>query len=425
VATFSRRGLLKGFGGALIAPAFYRLLSNTASAQDSSLPRRLLVFFSPNGTVPNRLWPSGTETNFSFASDGIWSPLSSIASDIIVLKGLNFYNANNHEGGMAAMLTNNGGLGTETNNHSLDQVIASAIGAPYKFSSLELGVQTSAWGGNSQTRMCYAGPEQYVTPDDNPASVYMRLFGDLLLSDSDAAKRRIRQQKVIDIANQELIELYGRLGSEERIKLQTHLDALNDLENRLYDVGICTPTDEPPALSQYDNDQFPLIAQTQIELAVTALACEHTPVVSLQLSHTVGPTVFSWLGISDGHHSLSHTDDGNLAGIEDYVAAERWYAERFVEVVEALRARPNPEGDGTLLDDTVVIWAQEMGDGRQHICTDVPFVLAGGGPWQKGRFVDTGGVNHCHLLTEICNGFGLGNQTFGDPAAGTGGLDIL
>ena len=89
---------------------------------------------------------------------------------------------------MAAMLTNNGGLGTETNNQSLDQVIASAIGAPYKFRSLELGVQTSAWGGNSQTRMSYSGPGQYVTPDDSPESVYMRLFGDLLLSDSEAAK---------------------------------------------------------------------------------------------------------------------------------------------------------------------------------------------------------------------------------------------
>jgi hypothetical protein len=394
-------------------------------AQDGNSPRRLLIYFTPNGTVPNRLWPTGSESNFTFGSNDIWSPLSSISSDVIVLKGLDFHNADNHEGGMAAMLTNNGGLGTETNNKSLDQVIAGAIGSSYKFSSLELGVQTSAWGGNSQTRMCYAGPGQYVTPDDNPASVYLRLFGDLLLSDSEAAKRRTRQQKVIDIAHQELIDLYGRLGSQERIKMQAHLDALNDMENRLYDLGICTPTEEPPALSQYDNDQFPEVAAAQIDLAVTALACEHTPVVSLQLSHTVGPTVFSWLGLSDGHHSLSHTDDSNLAGVEDYVTAERWYAERFVEVVEALRARPNPEGDGTLLDDTVVLWAQEMGDGRAHVCTDVPFVLAGGGPWQKGRYLDLGGVNHCHLLTEICHAFGLGNQTFGDPTAGSGGVSIL
>ena len=80
-----------------------------------------------------------------------------------------------------------------------------------------------------------------------------------------------------------------------------------------------------------------------------------------------------------GHHSLSHTDNSNLAGVNDYVAAEQWYAERFVDVIEALRSRPNPKGDGTMLDDTVVLWAQEMGDGRAHVCTDVPFVLAGGG----------------------------------------------
>ena len=196
----------------------------------------------------------------------------------------------------------------------------------------------------------------------------------------------MRQQKVIDIAHQELVDLYGRLGAEERIELQQHLDALNDLENRLYDVGICTPTDEPPALSHYDNDQFPMVAEAQIELAVTALpanthrlsVCSFL-ILSVQRS---SPGLVSPMGII-----LCLTRTTAMWRVNDYVAAEQWYAERFVDVIEALRTRPNPEGDGTLLDDTVVLWAQEMGDGRAHVCTDVPFVLAGGGPWQKVGFL--------------------------------------
>lgn len=422
---FTRRKFAKGLGLGVVAPSVGLTLSKTAQAQDSIVPKRLLIYFSPNGTIPHRLWPSGSESNFSFASDGIWAPLEPIKDELIVLKGLNFYQADNHEGGMAAMLTNNGGMGTESNNMSIDQYIANAIGQNSQFASLELGVQTSAWGGNSQTRMCYSGPSQYVTPDDNPTHVYERIFGDQLLSDTDAAKRRERQQKIIDISKSELIDLYSRVGTNERQKLQVHIDGVTDMESRLYDVGTCTPTEAPSALAQYDNDSFPLVAQAQIDLAVTALACDMTQVVTVQMSHTVAPAVFSWLGITDGHHSLSHSDDANTQGVEDYVRAEQWYAEQFVYLIESLRLQTNPEGDGTLLDDTLVLWAQEMGDGRLHVCTDVPFVLAGATPWQLGRFLDAEGQNHCHLLTSICQAFGLGNQTFGDPNAGTGGLEIL
>ncbi len=422
----SRRGFMAGLGATVLARPFVRMLEGTAHAQEGG-PRRLLIFFTPNGTVPNRLWPSGSEYNFSFASDGIWSPLEAIKDDVIVFKGINFYNADNHEGGMAAMLTNNGGTGTETNNKSLDQYIAGFIGNETTFPSLELGVQTSAWGGSSQTRMCYSGSGQYVTPDDSPSNVYQRMFGELLLSDSEASKRRARKQKAIDIAREDLVDLYSRLGTEERIKMEAHLDSLTDMENRLLDVGICTPTESPSSLSTYDNDSFPLIAEAQMDLAVTALACDMTRVVTIQMSHTVGPTVFSWLGLSEGHHSLSHIDDSNQTGIDHYVEAERWYSEQFVSLVESLKNTPNPEGDGSLFDDTLILWAQELGDGRMHVCTDVPFVIAGtaGGTFETGRFLELGGQHHCHLLTSLCHAFGLGNQTFGDPAAGTGGLAEL
>ena len=116
--------------------------------------------------------PNGTGAGYSFAAGSILEPLAARTDDLLVISGLDFHRADNHEPGMAAMLTNNGAGGDVGAGASVDQYIASAIGGDTKFQSLEIGVQTSAWGGNQQTRMCYSGPGQFVTPDDNPISIY-------------------------------------------------------------------------------------------------------------------------------------------------------------------------------------------------------------------------------------------------------------
>jgi len=354
-------------------------------------------------------------------------PLSHLRDDLIVIDGLDFHNGNNHEGGMAAMLTNGGGQSTPTQGKSLDQFVAAQVGGDTRFSSLEFGVQTSAWGGSSQTRMSYAGPSTYMTPDDNPLNVYGRMF-DGLTGDAVTAQRiRERRLSVLDIARDELQDLHNRVGLAERIKLEAHMEALFSVEQSLGDVGGCVPGVAPDALDVYNNVNFPAIGRAQMDLAVTSLACGMTNVASVQFSHTVGPTVFSWLGISDGHHSLSHAGDGDTVGVANFVATERWYAEQFAYLVEQMMLTPDPETDGSLLDSTVVLWAKELGDGRMHTCEGVPFVIAGdgGGAFRTGRYLQCGGQYHSRLLVSICQAMGLNNDTFGDPGAGTGGLTEL
>jgi hypothetical protein len=149
-----------------------------------------------------------------------------------------------------------------------------------------------------------------------------------------------------------------------------------------------------------------------------------TRVASVQFSHTVSPTVPSWLGISEGHHSLSHSDDNNLEGIAQFVTAERWFAEQFSYLLDKLAETPDPAG-GYLLDRTLVVWAKELGDSRLHDCKSVPFVLTGGGHFKTGRYLDFGGASHTKLLVSICQAMGLSTQVFGDPAKGSGPLDGL
>ena len=133
-----------------------------------------------------------------------------------------------------------------------------------------------------------------------------------------------------------------------------------------------------------------------------------------------------WLGLSEGHHSLSHSDDSNTTGVEQYITAERWIAEQFVYLLKQLDALPEPGADGTLLDHTLVVWARELSDGRLHNCESVPFILTGARGYLKtGRYLKLGGEPHQKLLVSICQALGLANQTFGDESHGSGPLGGL
>jgi hypothetical protein len=426
-AGFSRRKFVAGLGASLLAAPFVNLLSGPAQAA-TARAKRFVVFFSPNGTI-HRFWrPTGTENDFTFAPGSILEPLAAHRSQLVVLDGLDFHGANNHDPGMAAMLTGGGGAGTATGGASVDQVIARHIGTGTKFASVELGVQTSAWGGSTSTRMSYAGAGKFVPPDDSPRNAFTRLFGDLAGGAEQMERLRLRRQSILDGLGDELADLHGRLGGEERVKLESHLASLREVEK-----GVQTPAGagcqvpaEPARVGLYDNDVFPQVAKLQIDMAVQALACGLTRVASVQLSHTIGDRVYTWLGVGEGHHSLSHTDDGRADKIAEFVKVERWNAEQFGYLLTRLKQTPDPAG-GNLLDGTVVLWAKELGDGRMHTCESVPWVLAGGGgtAWRTGRYLRLGGAKHTRVLVSLCHAFGLELQTFGDPASGSGPLGVL
>jgi hypothetical protein len=417
----SRRSFSAGLGAAMLAAPFLGLLtgSRRAAAATGQTARRLVVFFTPNGTVPARWRPSGSETAWSFPAGSMLEPLAAHRDRLVVIDGLEFVGANNHEGGMAAMLTGSGAAGNESRGMSIDQFVAAAIGGNTRLRSLELGVQTSAWGGSTQTRMSYSGPGQYAPPDDSPRGVYSRLYGDVAPGGADTAIAR--RQSVIDAVKGDLSDLRGRLGTEEQHKLDQHLTSLRELERGL-GGGTCNGGTPVADLAIHANDNFPAIGKTQMDLLVAALACGATNVASIQWAHTVAPQVFTWIGLSEGHHALSHMDDGNAAGVAAFVKAERWFAEQFAYLLTKLAAAPDPAGGGSLLDTTQVVWAKEMGDSRLHVCTEVPFVLAGGPAFTPGRYLRTNGAPHAKLLVSLCHAMGLGNTTFGNPAAGSGPL---
>jgi hypothetical protein len=240
---------------------------------------------------------------------------------------------------------------------------------------------------------------------------------------------------VFDLTNAETERLKGIVGSEDRIKLEAHLTAMRDVEQRLV-----TPTASgdcaAPSMSAYDltqDDQYEATGRLQMDLAAAALACDQTRVLSLQWSYSESEHLFQFLTINgaqiDGnHHGISHDFAGSGVNYDAYNRIQTWYQEQLAYFLGKLASYP--EGDGTLLDHTIVLWATEIGESTEHALTTMPYVLAGGasGRIRTGRLIDYGTAqkDNNQLLVSIAHAMGLTDVTsFGDAAGATGPLPDL
>ncbi|MCA9581817.1 MAG: DUF1552 domain-containing protein, partial [Myxococcales bacterium] len=169
----------------------------------------------------------------------------------------------------------------------------------------------------------------------------------------------------------------------------------------------------------------PAIGKMQMDILVMALACDMTRVGSIQWDNSVGGMTFPHLGITDGHHHFSHFPDTDADAVEKLVRINTWYAEQFAYLLGKMR--DVKEGDGTLLDNTCVIWVNELARGNYHDRLNMPFLLAGsaGNHFRTGRFLKRDDSPHNDLYVSLANAYGIETNTFGDPRFCTGPLSGL
>ena len=438
----SRRTLLRGAGGVAIALPFLGAMSDRAHA--TPFPKRFVVFFSGLGTVKPAWVPTGTETDFVLGE--ILSPLAPYQQKLLVLEGLDMESSYHgpgdaHQQGIGHALTGTelqeGTLfpysGDATNTVgwgggiSVDQYLAQQIGQKTRFPSLELGVQVQA--SNVSSRMSYLGAGQPVPPEDDPRAVFDRVFSDLITDPVALARRRVQRRRVLDAITEDHHALVRRLGGNDRTKLEHHLEALHEIDKRLDAPGLlggaCAMPSPGDVTDIYANDSFPEIGKLQMDLLVMALACDLTRVGSLQWTTTQTGKVFTWLGQSEAHHQLSHSNPTDPENQAKLIAISKWHAEQMAYLLSRMEAVP--EGTGTLLDNTLVLWCTDISVGQSHSRRDMPYVLAGGagGALQTGRYLKYQGDPHNDLLVAICNAMGVGVETFGNPAYCTGKLTGL
>jgi hypothetical protein len=441
-----RRTLLRGAGGIAIGLPFLEIMSRsgTAAAQTPPLPKRLIVFFSPNGSIRENWTPTGTETNFQLSR--ILAPLEPHKQNIVVIDGVDNVCARNglgddHMRGMGSMLTGiellpgttQGGGGDPAGlagGISVDQKVANAIGTTTKFKSLELGVITGG-GGNVWAYTSYAGPNVPLPADNNPASVFNRVFSQLGGDQTALQKLRARRKTVLDTVMGGYANLAPQLGAVDKARMEAHFSEIRDLETRLTaSVGAGESCVKPmaPTIDYRANDNFPAIGKAQMDLMVMALACDLTRVATIQWERSVGDVRFSWLGADRGHHAISHDPDSTADAVEMLTKINVWFSEQFAYLLTKLASIK--EGAGTMLDNTLVLWCNELSRGNAHSHPDMPFVLAGraGGALRSGRFLSypkTANVPHNNLLVSVMNAMGVPEQTIGNPAYCTGPLTNL
>jgi len=451
---FSRRNLLRG---GLAATAAVPLLdARRATGQDAKSPTRLVVFATPNGTRNSLFWPTGTESDFQL--NQITKPLAPYQKKLTFLKGIRLNDSlqngalggtlgSEHARGTAGMLTgrplNSGtqfkSFGNTTSGwgsgQSLDQYLAQKLDPPTTFKSLQVGVHVR--DTEVRARISYSASNQPIPPREDPKDVFKVLFGGAMPTTpgmSDPALERLWAQRksVFDLTRTETNRVMQLVGSEDRLKLDAHLTAMREVEARLVGVpgGGPSPgsTCSPPTLAAVDlavDEQYLTAGQQQMDLAAAALACDQTRILTLQWSYSESEHLFSFLGYSGNHHVISHDFSQSGANYEAYNGIQTWYAERLAYFLGKLDSYQ--EGSGTLLDNTVVLWATEIGESTQHDLTLMPYVLAGsaGGRINAGRLLDFSQSrrDNNQLLVSLAHAMGATDLTsFGDPSGATGPL---
>ncbi len=458
----SRRNLMRG---ALAGTAAIPLLDIDRARGQESPPTRLVVMATPNGTRNDLFWPTQQGDSMTFPQ--YTAPLEPHADKLLFLDNITHnptvvgdngfagaMNGSEHARGIGGLLTARP-LGTGTfqsfmatsgwgSGISIDQHLAKVLNPPTTFPTLELGVHVR--DSEVRGRISYTGADQPVPPREDPADVFNALFANAVSADPadmgsvDPALEQLRAERrsVFDLTLREIERLQGRLGAEDRLKLDAHLTAVRTIEERLsaslasggkgvVEGGGCAVPPAPPSMDLLDDATMEATGQLQMDLAAAALACDQTRIITIQWNYAESEHFFPWLGINASHHDISHQWNGE--GYEQYGEIHVWFAEQLAYLLTKLDSYQ--EGDGTLLDNTVVFWGTEIGESPQHDLRRMPYLLAGGGGGKldTGRVVTYGEGNakdNNQLLVTLAQVMGASEvTTFGDESGATGDLPDL
>ena len=429
----TRREFLRDLGLCASVLPFVSNLPGLAFTSKPLRKQRIVILFSPDGVVPSTFWPDVTGTNFTL-KDSL-KPLEPFKNQTLILKGVSDRvrgDGDNHMRGIGCLLTGielfpgnvQGGGDTpagRSSGHSIDQEIKTFLqknpATRTRFGSLEFGVMVPDHA-DTWTRMCYSGPNKPIAPIDDPYQMFGKLYGQ--------AKDQEMLKSVLDDLREDLAKVRSQVGAQDRKILDEHTTLVREMEQdiraaRTTDVGHAVPVVEPGV--RRENDNIPKISKLQIDLLVSSFVGDASRVATLQFTNSVGDARMTWLGIHEGQHGLSHEPDSNKTAQDKLTKINEWYCSQLAYLAKRLQETPEPDGNGSLLDNTLIVWTNELGQGNTHTLEDIPFVLVGNGlGFKMGRALDFGHLPHNRLLMSLAHGFGHRIDRFGNPDYCGGGV---
>jgi hypothetical protein len=443
VAFMNRRRFLKGLGACIALPAFHslvpaRVIAAATAAQlattATGAPLRTAFVFFPNGAIPARWWPTGGETDFALHET--LAPLEGMRKHVQVLGGLEQSNANagndgggDHARGNAVFLT-----GVRINKSatdvragvSIDQVIANQIGHLTRFPSIELTCDSnrksadcdSGYSCAYQYNISWQSATTPMTPERDPRLVFERMFGAGAHGErSGNAQRRMQERRsVLDFVMNDAKSLQRRMDAGDRAKLDQYLTGVRDIETRIQKAERFGPNVDPlqptPAGIPATHAEYVAL---MYDMMLLAFQTDSTRVATFVLGHDGDNRSFSEIGITEGHHDLSHHQN-NAERVDKVAQIDRWYVEQFNNFLVRMEHTKDVDGN-SLLHNTRILYGSGNADGNRHTHENLPLLLAGGGGGllNGGRFVNHGGQPLSNLFLNLADQVGVTSlERFGD-----------
>lgn len=424
--TPSRRDFLRQLGLSAATLPFVLNLPSLGFANQQARKQRLVVMFSPNGVLPPQFWPD--EEGESFTLKEIMRPLEPFQSRTLMLHGVCDKvrgDGDNHMRGIGCLLTGielfpgniQGGSHTPagwSSGISIDQEIKAYLQSKAetrtRFGSLEFGIMVPD-RADTWTRMVYSGPNKPIAPIDDPYQMFNKLYGQL--------KDRESLKSVLDAVQEDLKKVEAVVSADDRRLLEEHATFVRELEQELQSnsqVGLDHAVPQLELGIKEENDNIPQLSKMQIDLMVTSFAADFARIATLQYTNSVGQAKMRWLGVDEGHHELSHKPDSDEDAQSKLTKINTWFAEQLAYLTRRLAETPEPGGNGSLLDNTLIVWTNELGKGNSHTLDNIPFVLVGNGlDFRMGRALKLPKVAHNRLLLALAHGMGHRIDRFGNP----------
>ena len=433
-----RRTFLRGAGVTLALPLLDAMVpALSAMAQTAAAgPRRLGFIYMPNGVAKNSAvdyWTPKTE-GAQFEMSQILAPLEPFRDRMLVISGLDQNQAEagddgasgDHTRGTSSWLTGVYPKRTEgadvRNGVSADQIAAPVLGRETALPSLELGIDLNFLAGQCENSyscaylntLAWTSPTTPLPTENNPRVVFERLFGDGGPPERRARDARTRRS-LLDSVVTDLKRLQGRLGPGDRVIVTDYVDAVREVERRI--ARSEAQTDGDLALPERPKgipERFDEHVSLMYELQWLAFRADLTRVVTFMLGRELNFRTYPEIGVTEGHHGLSHHQD-RLDQIAKYAKVGVYQAELFRGFLEKLQS--TPDGDGTLLDRSLLLYGAGLSNPNTHAHTDLPLLVVG------GRDSGIAGNRHLmfrsqtpmtNLLLTLLDNVGVRAETLGD-----------
>ena len=394
-----RRTVLQGLGASVALPLLDGMVpALTAVGRTAAAPRpRFGVVYVPHGAVMENWTPTQEGTAFEFTP--ILQPLEPFRDRLRILSGLDHAPAAQMPGDPAgghgritgAFLTGVHAKPTEGADFkagvSVDQIAAQRLGQHTELASLELGIGLPDFGGACDagfscayiSTLCWRTPTTPLPMESSPRAVFERLFGDGTSTAPAARRARIESDRsILDAVTEKVTRLQHGLGARDRTKLGDYLAAVRDVERRIRraeaNVDRELPIVERPAGGIPAS--FEEYVKLMFDLQVLAYQSDLTRIVTFLMTPELSAQTYPQIGVPDPHHALSHHEN-NPESLAKLTKVGTYHATLFAYYLDKLRS--TTDGDGSLLDQIMIIYGSGMSNSNLHNIQKLPIVLAGGG----------------------------------------------